>query len=102
MRFVTLMFAISFFYGFSLKADETEIFYKNNCINCHGPQGMGLASYPRIGGKDKSYLEDKLRTYRAGQKVGPNSYLMINKAKKLTDADIDMLSSYLASQVFTN
>ena len=92
-----------FFFSASLHANEkVEIFYKKNCITCHGPQGMGLASYPRIGGKEKSYLEDRLKAYRAGQKVGPNSYLMINKAKNLTDAEIDMLTSYLASQVFTN
>ena len=50
---------------------------------------MGLASYPRISGKEVPYLTERLKTYRAGTKVGPNSDLMIMMAKPLTDLEIE-------------
>ena len=61
---------------------------------------MGLASYPRIGGKEISYLTKRLETYRAGNKVGSNSDLMIMNAKKLSDDDIADLTTYLSEQNF--
>ena len=72
--------------------------YAQNCGNCHGPAGMGLASYPKIKGKEVSYLVDRLKTYRAGTKVGPNSSLMIMMAQPLSDAEIDNLAAYLNAQ----
>ena len=58
---------------------------------------MGLASYPRISGKEVPSLTERLKTYRAGTKVGPNSDLMIMMAKPLTDLEIENLAAYLAS-----
>ena len=72
--------------------------YAQNCGNCHGPAGMGLASYPKIKGKEVSYLVDRLKTYRAGTKVGPNSSLMIMMAQPLSDTEIDNLAAYLHAQ----
>ena len=69
--------------------------YSQNCGNCHGPGGMGLASYPKISGKEVPYLVDRLKTYRAGTKIGPNSSLMIMMASGLSDTEIDNLAAYL-------
>ena len=66
--------------------------YAVNCGNCHGPGGMGLASYPKISGKEVDYLIDRLNTYRSGKRIGPNSDLMIMMAKPLTDVEIDNLA----------
>ena len=52
-------------------------FKEKNCVSCHGPKGMGMASYPRIGGKEVDYL-----------------------TKKLTDEDIADLTAYLSEQSF--
>ena len=82
--------------SFDIKAGETR--YAQNCGNCHGPAGMGLASYPKIKGKEISYLVDRLKTYRSGTKVGPNSSLMIMMAQPLSDAEIDNLAAYLNAQ----
>ena len=75
-------------------------FKEKNCVSCHGPKGMGMASYPRIGGKEVDYLTKRLETYRAGEKIGANSDLMIMNAKKLTDEDIADLTAYLSEQSF--
>jgi len=75
--------------------------YSQNCGNCHGPAGMGLASYPKLSGKEVSYLVDRLETYRAGKKIGPNSSLMIMMASELSDVEITNLAAYLSSVQIT-
>ena len=79
-------------------AGETR--YKKTCINCHGPAGMGVASYPKISGKEISYVIAMLETYREGIEVGPNSSLMIMMAQPLTDDEIANLAAYLENAVY--
>ena len=79
-------------------AGETR--YKKTCINCHGPAGMGVASYPKISGKEISYVTAMLETYREGIEVGPNSSLMIMMAQPLTDDEIANLAAYLENAVY--
>lgn len=69
--------------------------YKKSCINCHGAAGKGVASYPKISGKEIPDTTSKLETYRDGIKIGPNSSLMIMMAKPLTDEEIANLAVYL-------
>lgn len=69
--------------------------YKQTCINCHGPAGKGVASYPKVSGQEIPYTVSKLETYRDGIKIGPNSSLMIMMAKPLTDEEIANLAAYL-------
>ena len=59
---------------------------------------MGLASYPKISGKEVDYLIDRLNTYRSGKRIGPNSDLMIMMAKPLTDVEIDNLARLLSNR----
>ena len=101
-KFTVLLFYI-FFTSLSNAADPLvgeKKFKEKNCVSCHGPKGMGMASYPRIGGKEVDYLTKRLETYRAGEKIGANSDLMIMNAKKLTDEDIADLTAYLSEQSF--
>ena len=79
--------------GGDINAGEAR--YAQNCGNCHGPGGMGLASYPKLSGKEVPYLIDRLKTYRAGTKIGPNSSLMIMMATPLSDEEISNLAAYL-------
>lgn len=74
-------------------AGETR--YGQSCHACHGPAGKGAASYPKISGNEIEYTIEKLKAYRAGQKVGPNSALMIMMAKPLSDEEIENLAAYL-------
>ena len=77
----------------NIKAGEER--YNKSCINCHGAAGKGVASYPKVSGKEISYTKSKLETYRDGIKIGPNSSLMIMMAKPLTDEEIADLAAYL-------
>jgi cytochrome c553 len=69
--------------------------YHQSCHACHGPAGKGVSSYPKISGNPVEYTREKLQAYRSGQKIGPNSGLMIMMAKPLTDEEIENLSVYL-------
>lgn len=94
--FLALIFNSNFVVSGDIKAGEER--YAQNCGNCHGPAGMGLASYPKLKGKEISYLIDRLETYRAGTKIGPNSSLMIMMAQVLSDVEIANLAAYLNAQ----
>ena len=98
-----LLFLLNFS-GYALSGDKEagEARYKKTCINCHGPAGKGVASYPKISGNEVSYTKSKLETYRNGIKIGPNSALMIMMAKPLTDEEIANLAAYLKDAKYKN
>lgn len=78
-----------------LEAAE-KIFHKS-CRACHGNKAQGAASYPKLSDKTPEYIAEKLKIYRSGEKIGPNSILMISHAKKLSDEDIANISVYVAT-----
>tara|TARA_E500000178_G_scaffold355986_1_gene430935 strand:- start:2404 stop:2733 length:330 start_codon:yes stop_codon:yes gene_type:complete len=90
---ITLLCFSNFAMAGNSKLGEAK--FKMNCKQCHGPAGMGMASYPKVSGNPVEYTIDKLKTYRSGQEVGPNSALMIMMAKPLSDTDIENLAEYL-------
>ena len=73
-----------------------EKIYAEVCANCHGPTGRGMASFPRLSGRDAGYIASRLKQYRAGEKVGPKSPLMIPNATNLSDAEITNLAAYIS------
>ena len=72
------------------------------CSGCHGPAGAGnpLSHYPRIGGQNAAYTTAQLNSYRKGKDAergaGKHALIMSAVAKKLTDAEIAALASYVA------
>ena len=93
----SMLFAYSAFAGDPVAGEAR---YKQSCINCHGMAGKGAASYPKISGKEVSYITAMLETYRDGIEVGPNSSLMIMMAQPLTDVEIANLAAYLKDAVY--
>ena len=71
--------------------------YKRECRGCHGPTAKGLASYPKLVGHPSDYIIGRLKQYRAGEKLGPNTPLMAPRAKKLSDEDIANLAGFITS-----
>ncbi len=78
-------------------AGETR--YLQNCVNCHGKTGKGMASFPAIVNRDADYIAQRLTKYRAREKVGHNSAIMMSWASELSDDDIANLAAYI-SQTF--
>mgnify|MGYP003657723699 FL=1 len=69
--------------------------YADACAQCHGPNAQGMASFPSLSGRDAEYITSRLETYRAGEKVGSNSFLMIPNATDLSDDDIANLAAFI-------
>lgn len=74
-----------------------ETLYQGVCRNCHGPKAQGIASYPRLSDKEVDYLVGRLERYREGEKIGPNSMLMIPHARELSDQDIVDIAHYVTT-----
>lgn len=74
-----------------------ERIFQRSCRACHGNKAQGAASYPKLSDKEPGYIAEKLEIYRSGEKIGPNSILMIQHAKKLSDEDIINISVYVAT-----
>lgn len=77
------------------------------CTACHGPKGEGvaLAGFPSLSGQHTSYVVDQLKAFRAagrGDFEGAKrtndgeSKMMREVARRLTDAEIEAVSSYVS------
>lgn len=71
--------------------------YRRNCRACHGATAKGASSYPRLVGLSEGYLIDKLERYRAGEVFGPNTPLMAQRVRQLTDQDFADVVAYILS-----
>ncbi|MEO5362068.1 MAG: c-type cytochrome [Magnetococcus sp. DMHC-8] len=66
------------------------------CAACHGPDGVSkVETNPNLAGQKVGYLVAQMKAFRDGKRVNP---LMTAPTKTLTDADIDNLAAYFASQ----
>ncbi|GFE51896.1 hypothetical protein So717_36490 [Roseobacter cerasinus] len=83
--------------GVEVDMAAAEKIFRKSCRACHGNKAQGAASYPKLSDKDPAYIAEKLEIYRSGERIGPNSILMIQHAKKLSDEDISNLSVYVAT-----
>lgn len=67
------------------------------CAGCHGPAGAGIpgAAYPRVGGQHGTYAAIQLRAYKSGARATDPNSMMRMVAGKLSEEEIDAVSSYL-------
>jgi cytochrome c553 len=68
------------------------------CIACHGPKGNGtsLSGFPDISGQHSDYIATQLKSFRSGERANSLNGMMADIAKRLTDEDIQVISSYVA------
>lgn len=74
-----------------------EAIYQDVCRTCHGPKAQGLASFPKLAGREAEYISNRLKQYRAGETVGYNSPLMMPHAQALSDDDIVNIAAYITT-----
>lgn len=67
------------------------------CASCHGQAGQGMGIFPKVAGQSAEYIADRLKQYRAGEQVGPNTALMMPQAMSLSDESIADLAAYISS-----
>ncbi len=65
------------------------------CQSCHGPNGHGQGSVPRLAGQHAAYLRDQLVSFRNGSRA---SSTMGTIAGKLDDTAIRAVVEYLEGQ----
>lgn len=68
------------------------------CSSCHSPTGKGnpLAKFPLLSGQHAEYVGKTLRDFREGVRVNDgDSMIMRSTAEKLSNKEIDALSSYI-------
>ena len=68
------------------------------CTACHGATGGGnpAALFPMVAGQHAQYNADQLRYFRSAQRANDNGRMMRNLASKMSDADIQAVSEYMA------
>jgi cytochrome c553 len=65
------------------------------CAGCHGPQGHGSASLPRLAGQHAQYTENQLKQFHQRQRNNDNA-VMHSVAIKLTELEIKAVASYVS------
>ncbi|MTI14951.1 c-type cytochrome [Sansalvadorimonas verongulae] len=69
------------------------------CTACHSPTGQGnsLARFPALAGQQPDYIAKQLRDFREGDRVNDgDTRIMRDIAEKLSNKQIDALSSYIS------
>lgn len=64
------------------------------CSACHGATGGGGMG-PALAGQTVEYIAGRLRSYKAGETVGPQSGMMWGQAANLSETDIQDLAEYV-------
>ena len=72
-----------------------QLTQKFRCVQCHGPALQGQQHIPRIAGQQLDYLRAQLKGFKRGTRSDIDGY-MTQMAQPLSDADIEILTDYLA------
>lgn len=73
------------------------------CFQCHGPDGKGMgASFPAITGQSALYISNQINAWKSGTRSNDPVGLMKSVADKLSAAQVEAVSAFLANQHSTN
>jgi cytochrome c553 len=69
------------------------------CQGCHGPTGAGnpRAGYPQLGGQFATYTAKQLNAFKSGSRTNDKKEIMRKALKRMTSAEIEAVSQYIAS-----
>lgn len=72
--------------------------FASKCASCHGAKGEGKAPmFPKLAGQGQEAIAQKLHGYRDGSYGKEKKGMMIPNAKGLSEAQIDLLASYIGT-----
>ena len=68
------------------------------CAACHSPTGggNGPAGFPSLSGQHPDYTLMQLKAFRSGERQNDSSAMMRSVVKRLTDDELEALSSYVS------
>lgn len=67
------------------------------CSSCHGDDGAGDAKYPRLAGQRGPYVARQLEAFRSGERANDLKGVMGAVAKRMSDADIRAVATYVST-----
>ncbi|HQS03417.1 MAG: cytochrome c4 [Halothiobacillus sp. 24-54-40] len=68
------------------------------CFRCHAAGGVGVPPYfPPIAGQSAKYLADQITAWQTGTRKGDPQGLMHSVALRMTEADTQAVTAYLAA-----
>ncbi len=67
------------------------------CATCHGKQGAGSDSLPRLAGQHAAYLEGQLKLFNKRERTNDNA-VMHTVAEKMTPLEMAAVSEYLSGK----
>jgi cytochrome c553 len=78
-------------------AEGKKLYTQSGCQTCHGVDGLKpLATSPSLGGMKRDYLILQVKEMRDGVRVNGKSKAMLPFAKKVDDAKIEVIATYLS------
>ena len=89
---ILLLFSLTF-------ADESmqQLYMKNGCSSCHGIYAEGIGVTPKLQGRKKEVLIERLKDLKAGKTRSAFGTVMISFAKALSDEQIEKMAEYLST-----
>lgn len=67
------------------------------CMACHGPTGAGnpVSKFPTLAGQHATYTAKTLKDFKSGTRNNDAGMMMRDIAKRMTDAEIEAVASYI-------
>jgi cytochrome c553 len=65
------------------------------CAACHGAQGHGTETLPRLAGQHAQYTENQLKAFNKRERTNDNA-VMHSVAAKLTELEVKAVASYIS------
>ena len=66
-----------------------------SCASCHGGNGHGTATLPRLAGQHALYLENQLKKFNSRERTNDNA-IMHSVASKLTELEAKAVSAFIS------
>jgi len=69
-----------------------------SCAGCHSMDGSGneLAKFPKLSGQHADYIAGELKKFQTGERANDPNAIMRDIAKRMSDPEIEAVSSYVA------
>jgi cytochrome c553 len=67
------------------------------CATCHGADGHGSATLPRLAGQHAQYTENQIKLFDKRERTNDNA-VMHGIASKLSELEIKAVAAYLSGQ----
>lgn len=72
------------------------LYFSKGCTNCHGPSAEGSSTYPKLANKQKNFIIEKLKNFKAGKTNSVSQEMMAQFVNSLSDKNIEDIACFLS------